>query len=139
MRRAAWEYGDEAITIKGDVKGLKLNEKKTKHFPVYQGLNAIGYKIYTTKVLFRIKAKKILKMKTITKLILEEYNILIINSAMQEGWDLIDDKVDLAILDTTDITEQIQDLRRIRKDIDLVIKKTNELNKEILTIKVPEE
>ena len=69
----------------------------------------------------------------------EPYNILIINSAMQEGWNLIDDKVDLAILDTTDITEQIQALGRIRKDIDLVIKKTNELNKEILTIKVPEE
>lgn len=69
----------------------------------------------------------------------EPYNILIINSAMQEGWNLIDDKLDLAILDTTDITEQIQALGRIRKDIDLVIKKTNELNKEILTIKVPKE
>ena len=99
----------------------------------------LATKYILQKYYLGIKAKKILKMKTITKLILEEYNILIINSAMQEGWDLIDDKVDLAILDTTDITEQIQDLRRIRKDIDLVIKKTNELNKEILTIKVPEE
>lgn len=61
-----------------------------------------------------------------TGLIPEPYNVLIINGAMQEGWNLYDDKVILAILDTTDITEQIQALGRIRKDINLVIKKTND-------------
>ena len=61
-----------------------------------------------------------------TGLIPEPYNVLIINGAMQEGWNLYDDKVSLAILDTTDITEQIQSLGRIRKDINLVIKKTND-------------
>lgn len=54
----------------------------------------------------------------------EPYNILIINGAMQEGWNLYDEKVTLAILDTVDITEQIQAVGRIRKDIDFVIKKT---------------
>lgn len=56
----------------------------------------------------------------------EPYNLLIINGAMQEGWNLYDNKVTLAILDTVDITEQTQALGRIRKDIDLVIKKTEE-------------
>lgn len=58
-----------------------------------------------------------------TGLIPEPYNILIINGAMQEGWNLFDEDVELAILDTTDKTEQIQSLGRIRKDIELVIKK----------------
>lgn len=61
-----------------------------------------------------------------TGLIPQEYNLLIINGAMQEGWNLYDDKVSLAILNTTDITEQIQALGRIRKDIDIVIKKTDD-------------
>lgn len=61
-----------------------------------------------------------------TGLIPEPYNILIINGSMQEGWNLFDKAVVLAILNTTDLTEQIQALGRIRKDIDLVIKKTND-------------
>lgn len=74
-----------------------------------------------------------------TGLIPKEYNLLIINGSMQEGWNLYDDKVSLAILNTTDITEQVQALGRIRKDIDLVIKRTNddELVKHV--IDVPEE
>src|SRR5699024_5055110 len=69
----------------------------------------------------------------------EPYNILIINSSMQEGWNLFDNKVNWAILDTLDITEQIQSLGRIRKDIDLVIKKTKNPDKVKFNVQVPEE
>lgn len=69
----------------------------------------------------------------------EPYNILIINSSMQEGWNLFDNKVNWAILDTLDITEQIQALGRIRKDIDLVIKKTKNPDKVKFNVQVPEE
>lgn len=55
----------------------------------------------------------------------EPYNLLIINGAMQEGWNLHDDKVTFAIMDTLDRTEQIQAVGRIRKDIDFVIYKTD--------------
>ena len=72
-----------------------------------------------------------------TGLIPEPYNLLIINGAMQEGWNLYDDKVTLAILDTVDITEQVQALGRIRKDIDLVIKRTNDESLIVKEIKVP--
>lgn len=58
-----------------------------------------------------------------TGMIPEPYNLLIINEAMQEGWNLYDDKVVFAVLNTLDITEQIQAVGRIRKDIDFVIKK----------------
>ena len=56
----------------------------------------------------------------------EPYNLLIINGAMQEGWNLYDEKVEFAILDTTNQTEKVQALGRIRKDIDFIILKTND-------------
>ncbi|HHX78228.1 MAG TPA: hypothetical protein GX695_00540 [Acholeplasmataceae bacterium] len=84
----------------------------------------------------QLKSREILLR---TGLIPEPYNMLIINGSMQEGWNLFDDAVTLAILDTVDITEQIQALGRIRKDIDLVIKKTK--NEELLgkSLNIPNE
>lgn len=43
--------------------GLKLNVDKTKTFPIAQGLNAIGYKIYVTHRLLRNDSKKKIKRK----------------------------------------------------------------------------
>lgn len=51
----------------------------------------------------------------------EPYNFLIINSAMQEGWNLKDDKIKLAIMNTTNETEKTQALGRNRNDIDVLI------------------
>ena len=73
-----------------------------------------------------------------TGLIPEPYNLLIINGAMQEGWNLFDETVTLAILDTVDLTEQIQALGRIRKDIDLVVKKTKDKELLVKSIIIPE-
>ena len=42
---------------------LKLNKDKTKIFPLAQGLNAIGYKIYSTHRLLRNDSKKKIKRK----------------------------------------------------------------------------
>lgn len=55
----------------------------------------------------------------------EPYNFLIINGAMQEGWNLFDDKVEFSVLDTMDETEKAQALGRIRKDVDFIILKTD--------------
>lgn len=49
------------------------------------------------------------------------YNFLIINSAMQEGWNLIDDKVKLAIMNTINETEKIQAVGRLRRDLDILV------------------
>ena len=57
---------------------------------------------------------------------------------MQEGWNLFDEAVTLAILDTIDLTEQIQALGRIRKDIDLVVKKTKDKELLFKNIVLPE-
>lgn len=52
---------------------IKLNKNKTKIFPINQGVNAIGYKIYTTHMLLRNQSKKRLKrkIKAMPRLILE--------------------------------------------------------------------
>jgi len=57
---------------------------------------------------------------------------------MQEGWNLFDNKVNWAILDTLDITEQIQALGRIRKDIDLVVKRTRDEEQVTFNIDLPD-
>ena len=56
-----------------DLLHLKLNEDKTKTFPLGQGLNAIGYKIYVTHRLLRNDSKKKIKrkVKAMPHLILE--------------------------------------------------------------------
>lgn len=72
-----------------------------------------------------------------TGLIPEPYNLLVINSAMQEGWDLDDEAVKLAIINTTNETEKIQALGRIRRDVDVLIYKTYD-EIELDNINVPE-
>lgn len=42
---------------------LELNEKKSKIFPINQGVNAIGFKIYTTHKLLRNDSKRKIKRK----------------------------------------------------------------------------
>lgn len=60
-----------------------------------------------------------------TGLIPDKYDILIINSAMQEGWDLIDPRVKLAIMNTTNETELVQATGRVRQDIDVLVYRVN--------------
>lgn len=43
--------------------GLKLNENKSKIFPIAQGVNFIGFKIYPTHMLLRNDSKKRIKQK----------------------------------------------------------------------------
>lgn len=56
-----------------------------------------------------------------TGLIPDEYNALIVNSSMQEGWDLLDPKVKLVIMNTINETELVQAIGRVRQDIDLLV------------------
>lgn len=68
----------------------------------------------------------------------EPYNILIINSAMQEGWDLYDPKVKLAIMNTTSETEKVQALGRLRNDIDVLAYKVGKNEAAYVDVTVPE-
>lgn len=55
----------------------------------------------------------------------DKYDVVIINSALQEGWDLKDERVKLAIINTTNETEYVQSLGRIRNDLDILIYKVS--------------
>ena len=69
----------------------------------------------------------------------DPYNFLIINSSMQEGWNLTDSRVKLAIMDTLSETEYTQALGRIRRDVDTLILKTVEHAELTLTVEIPNE
>lgn len=56
----------------------------------------------------------------------DPYNILIFNKAMETGVNIKDDDVDLCIVNSINLTEQIQARGRFRKDINLVVVKTKE-------------
>lgn len=49
-----------------------------------------------------------------------EYDFIIINGAMREGWSLLDERVEIVILNTLDETSMIQARGRVRKDIMLL-------------------
>lgn len=60
-----------------------------------------------------------------TGLIPEGYDSLIINSSMQEGWDLLDPQVKLVIMNTTNKTEFVQAIGRVRGDVDVLVYKVD--------------
>lgn len=72
-----------------------------------------------------------------TGVIPSPYNVLIINGSMQEGWDLQDKKIRLAVINSTNETETIQALGRFRGDITTCVQKTNE-NIYVPQIAIPE-
>lgn len=117
-------------------KGLAFTEKIEDQYKIAEVAESEGFK---TIILWSINNEK--KEMTEEQLnarkhiletgnIPEPYDLLIINSSMQEGWNLFDEKVEFSILDTTDKTQQVQALGRIRKDIDFIIVKSNEKIKE---------
>lgn len=52
------------------------------------------------------------------------YNIFIFNKATETGINITDDNVDLCIVNSTNMTEQIQARGRFRKDINLIVVRT---------------
>lgn len=111
-------------------KGLAFTKHITEQDKIHKIAEAEGFKpicLWSINNEDKIMSAEQLRVRDLvlsSGYIPEPYNLLIINGAMQEGWSLEDDMITLAILDTLDLTEQIQSLGRVRKDIDLVIKKT---------------
>ena len=107
---------------------LIKEQDKIKEMAIEEGFKPIVLWSINNKEKMNEEQLRVREFILNTGIIPEPYNLLIINGAMQEGWNLYDDKVTLAILDTTDTTEQIQSLGRIRNNIELVIKKTSDKN-----------
>lgn len=74
-----------------------------------------------------------------TGIIPNPYNMLIINSAMQEGWNLHDSNVKLAIMNTISETEKTQALGRLRHDIDVLTYKVQGKVSDYGDVVIPDE
>lgn len=61
-----------------------------------------------------------------TGLLPEPYNVLIMNRSLETGINIYDKDMNLAIINTTNLTQQIQVRGRIRHDIDLLVVRTDE-------------
>lgn len=70
--------------------------------------------------------------------LLEPYNILIINRATETGVNIIDKDMNLVIVNTTNITQQVQARGRVRHDVDLLVVKTNDNKKVGLALEIDE-
>lgn len=69
----------------------------------------------------------------------DPYNVLIINRALETGINITDKDMKLAIVNTTNLTQQIQVRGRIRHDIDLLVVRTKEQKLPGVKIKLDEE
>ena len=70
--------------------------------------------------------------------LLEGYNCLIINRATETGVNIIDKDMNLVIVNTTNITQQVQARGRVRHDVDLLVVKTHENEKVKLALEIDE-
>lgn len=71
-----------------------------------------------------------------TGMLIDPYNVLIINRATETGVNIYDEKMQLVIVNTINLTQQIQARGRVRHNVDLLIVKTRDQNKvDTVTIK----
>ena len=70
--------------------------------------------------------------------LLDPYNVLIINRATETGVNIYDEYMGLVIVNTTNITQQIQARGRVRHDVDLLVVRTNENEKVKLPLQIDE-
>ena len=115
--------------IKYGYKGLAYHKTITGQKRIAELLKEVGF---TPLVLWSINTKSEHgkmdeeQLRALDELIKTEkipapYNFLVINSAMREGWNLNDEKVEIAIINTISETDQIQARGRIRKNIATLI------------------
>ena len=69
----------------------------------------------------------------------EPYNVLIINRATETGVNIYDEDMNLVIVNTINVTQQIQVRGRVRHDVDLLVLKDKDMTKVAKTIIIPPE
>lgn len=74
-----------------------------------------------------------------TGTLMEPYNVLIINRATETGVNIYDEYMNLVIVNTINVTQQIQVRGRVRHDVDLLVLKDKDMLKVAKTIIIPPE
>lgn len=62
----------------------------------------------------------------------EKYDFIFFNEALREGWNLVDENLEVVVLNTLDETNKIQSRGRCRRDISLLIELVENVNPEDL-------
>lgn len=136
-RKESFEYFGYKIfafckTIESQLRLKKICEEEGFSAQAYWSINNEDKKMTKKQI---DEANKMLQ----TERLPDAYDVVIINSSLQEGWDLNDERVKLAIINTLNETEYIQSIGRIRNDLDVLIYKANEKDKNNFYINFPAE
>lgn len=134
--------GDIGDISKAGKKGLIFNEridgmKRIERMLKLKGLNAEStWSSNNVDVPMNEKQIELQRVLLEEGIIPDEYDFVIINGAMREGWNLNDDRVEYVILNTLDETNRVQARGRVRKDIDNLIVRVKGENVQPIDIRI---
>lgn len=109
-----------------DVKGIIFNERIDGMGRIEESLESKGYKSISVWSINNDKNKmndeqlRVREMLLTTGMFPDEYDFVIMNGAMREGWNLLDERVQVVIANTLDETDIVQFRGRIRNNIALL-------------------
>lgn len=120
--REGFEYGGlKCLIYIKTISDIKKIETMCKRI----NLNPISiWSKNNTKHILNEKQEEARKYLLQTGYVIEPYNVIIINKSMETGVNIKDKDIELVVINTTNITEQIQARGRVRHDIDLIIVRT---------------
>lgn len=122
----AFEYGEmKCLIYVNKIKDMKFiqdmcEDRKLKPICLWS--------IHNEKHFMTLEQKEVRNHLLSTGELLSPYNVLVINRAMETGVNIYDNKIQLVIVDTVNITQQIQARGRVRHDVDLLVVKTKNKN-----------
>lgn len=131
--KGAEYYGYKTLAFTAKIKQMEVMEQIFKE----EGYNPLLLWSVNSDIDMTPHQIEMRRLLLSTKLIPSPYNVLIINGGMQEGWDLKDDSVRMAVINSTNETEVIQSVGRIRGDITTLVQRTNEKT-EYETAQIPD-
>lgn len=115
-----------------DVKGIIFNERIDGMERIVRSLESTGLKSISIWSVNNDKRKmndeqlRVREMLLTTGMFPDEYDFVIMNEAMREGWNIYDERVQIVILNTLDETNAIQFRGRVRHDVALMAVRAKE-------------
>lgn len=117
---------------KADIKSIIFNERIDGMGRIERSLESKNYKSISIWSINNAKNKmndeqlRVREMLLTTGMFPDEYDFVIMNGAMREGWNLVDERVQVVIANTLDETDIIQFRGRIRHNVALLAVRVNE-------------
>ena len=115
-----------------DVKGIIFNERidgmeRIELLFEGKGLKSISiWSVNNDKHKMNDEQLRVREMLLTTGMFPDEYDFVIMNEAMREGWNIYDERVQIVILNTLDETDTIQFRGRVRHDVALMAVRAKE-------------